>query len=88
MMANANVTLNNRSKDIKSLCSKYHVLEKVDKKNNGVISEQAYFRTLYVDENIEATEGTCLGMLFVLKGIVRQYIIKDNQCPYVEIVFL
>lgn len=77
MMTNANVTLNNRSKKIKSLYSQYPVLEKVDKKNNGIISEQAYFKTLCADE-YEATEETCHGILFVLEGIINIQKINSN----------
>ncbi len=71
MMINDSETLNIRSKDIESLYSKYPVLEKVDKNNNGIISEQAYFKTLYADEYIEAAEGTCHGILFVLEGTIN-----------------
>ena len=68
---NSNVEiLNSKLKDIESLYNKYPVLEKINEKNNGIISEQAYFKTLYVDEYIEA-EGTCHGILFVLEGIIN-----------------
>ena len=71
MMMNANVISNNKSKVIESLYENYPVLEKVDKKNNGIISERAYFKTLYADDSVEATEETCHGMLFVLKGMIN-----------------
>lgn len=77
MISNNDEKLNKRSKDIDSLYSKYPVLEKVDKKNNRIISEQAYFKTLYADEYIKATDGTCHGILFVLEGLIN--IQKVNQ---------
>lgn len=38
MIINYEEKINNRSKDIESLYRKYPVLEKVDKKNNGIIN--------------------------------------------------
>jgi len=78
MISNNDEELNNRSKNIESLYSKYPVLEKVDKKNNGIISEQAYFKTLYADEYIKATDGSCQGILFVLEGLINIQKINQN----------
>lgn len=78
MIVNYEEKLNNRSKDLESLYRKYPVLEKVDKKNNGIINEQAYFKTLYAGEYIEATEGTCHGILFVLEGTINIQKINPN----------
>jgi CRP/FNR family transcriptional regulator len=69
---------NERLKDIQLLYRRYPVLDKVDKKNNGIISEQAYFKTLYADEYIETAEGTCNGILFVLEGIINIQKINPN----------
>lgn len=63
--------INNRLKDIESLYSKYPILEKIDKRNNGIISEYAIFKGLHEDSYIETTEGTCYGILFVLKGEIN-----------------
>lgn len=78
MMMNVDVTLNNRSKDIEALYRKYPVLEKIDKKNNGVISKHAYFKNLHADEYIAGTEEICHGILFVLEGIINIQKININ----------
>ncbi|MVX62137.1 helix-turn-helix domain-containing protein [Clostridium chromiireducens] len=71
MLSDNSGTLDNRGKYIKTLYNKYPVLEKVDKKSNGVISKEAYFKVLYADEYVEAAEGTCHGILFVLEGTIN-----------------
>ena len=63
--------VNNRSKDIEALYKQYPILEKVDKKNNKIISEHAIFKILDEDSHIETTEGSCYGILFVLKGAIN-----------------
>ncbi|EKQ52989.1 MULTISPECIES: Crp/Fnr family transcriptional regulator [unclassified Clostridium] len=70
-MSSNSEALENKLKNIESLYRIYPVLEKVDKKNNGIISEQAYFKTLYADEYMESAEGTCHGILFVLEGKIN-----------------
>jgi len=79
-MDNYGETLNNRSKDIKSLYDMYPVLKKIDKNNNEIISTQAIFKTVYSDEYVSSTESTCQGVLFVIKGIIKiQKINKDGE---------
>lgn len=69
--------LNSKLKDIDSLYNKYPVLEKIDKKNNLIISENAYFKSLYADEYVVGVDETCSGILFVLEGIIN--IQKDKH---------
>jgi CRP/FNR family transcriptional regulator len=72
--------MSNANHDIEFLYKEYPVLEKVDKKNSGIISQQAYFKNLYADEYIEAAEGTCNGILFVLDGVINiQKINSDGE---------
>ena len=79
-MDNYGETLNNRSKDIKSLYDMYPVLKKIDKNNNEIISTQAIFKTVYSDEYVAGTEETCQGVLFVIKGTIKiQKINKDGE---------
>ena len=79
-MDNYGETLNNRSKDIKSLYDMYPVLKKIDKNNNEIISTQAIFKTVYSDEYVSSTEATCQGVLFVIKGTIKiQKINKDGE---------
>ena len=78
MMTNADVKLNNKSKNIEALYSQYPVLGKIDKKNNGMISEHAYFKNLHADEYIAGAEETCHGILFVLEGVINIQKININ----------
>jgi CRP/FNR family transcriptional regulator len=79
-MDNHGETLSNRLKDIKSLYNMYPILSEIDKRNNGIISEQANFKTVYADEYVGATESTCKGVLFVIKGTIKiQKINKDGE---------
>jgi len=79
-MNNYGETLNNRSKDIKSLYDMYPVLKKIDKENNEVISTQAIFKTVYSDEYVSSAEAVCAGVLFVINGTIKiQKINKDGE---------
>jgi len=79
-MNNYGETLNNRSKDIKSLYYMYPVLKKIDKENNEVISTQAIFKTVYSDEYVSSAEAVCAGVLFVINGTIKiQKINKDGE---------
>ena len=79
-MDNYGETLNNRSKDIKSLYDMYPVLKKIDENNNEIISTQAIFKTVYSDEYVAGAEETCQGVLFVIKGTIKiQKINKDGE---------
>jgi CRP/FNR family transcriptional regulator len=75
---NNNVILNSKLKDIEFLYNKYPVLENIDKKNNGTISEHAYFKSLYAGEYVAGAEETCSGILFVLEGIINIQKININ----------
>jgi len=79
-MDNYGETLNNRSKDIKSLYDMYPVLKKIDENNNEIISTQAIFKTVYSDEYVAGAEDACQGVLFVIKGTIKiQKINKDGE---------
>lgn len=78
MMINEDVKLNNKSKGIEALYNKYPVLANIDKKNNKIISEHAYFKNLHADEYIAEADETCHGILFVLEGIINIQKININ----------
>ena len=79
-MKNYGETLDNRSKDIKSLYEMYPVLKTIDKKNNEIISTHAIFKTVYSDEYVSSAEAICAGVLFVIKGTIKiQKINKDGE---------
>lgn len=69
--------LNGNSKNIKSLFDIYPVLKKIDENNDKIISKKAIFKILFSDEYLTSTEGTCTGILFVVKGKIK--IQKINQ---------
>jgi len=62
-------SLNNRLEDIESLY--YISIFKKNENNNKIISTQAIFKTVYCDEYVASTEGTCQGILFVIKGTIK-----------------
>ncbi|AQS10821.1 transcriptional activator FtrB [Clostridium saccharobutylicum] len=63
--------LNNRLKYIDDLYKTYPVLKKIDKDNNNIISTQAIFKTVHSEDYIGSTDGTCEGVLFVLRGTIK-----------------
>ena len=62
---------NDKMKKIKDLYESYPILSKINQKNNEIINEQAIFKTLYADEYVKSAEGTCVGILFVIKGTIK-----------------
>lgn len=73
-------TFNNRVNDTEALYDMYPVLKNIDKNNNGIISSQAVFKTVYSEEFVAEADETCHGVLFVIKGIIKiQKINKDGE---------
>ena len=64
-------TLTNRAKDINDLYDMYPVLKRIDQNNNKVINTQAIFKTVYSNEYVSGEEATCQGVLFVIKGTIK-----------------
>ncbi|MHC1684451.1 MAG: Crp/Fnr family transcriptional regulator [Clostridiaceae bacterium] len=66
-------------KDIEDLYKAYPILKKINEKNNKIISLQSNFKIVYADEYINGREGSCQGILFVIKGVIKiQKINKDG----------
>lgn len=63
--------LNKNINNIQLLYEVYPVLKKIDANNDGIIVERALFRILDADEYISSSNGTCQGILFVLKGNIN-----------------
>lgn len=70
-MTNYNEKANERIKNIKALYKSYPILNKINQKNNYIIDNQAIFKTVYADEYVKAAEGTCVGVLFVINGVIK-----------------
>ena len=71
---------NEKMKKIKALYEIYPILSKINEKNNEIINKQAVFKTLYADEYVKSAEGTCVGILFVIKGTIKiQKINSDGE---------
>lgn len=69
---------NIRSRRLNALYESYPILSKINNKHHDIISEQAIFKTLYADEYIKPEEGTCSGILFVIKGTIKIQKINKN----------
>ena len=70
-MNNYDEKSNKRLENIKSLYESYPILYNINEKNNKLIDKQAVFKTLYADEYVKSQEGTCVGILFVIKGTIK-----------------
>ncbi|MDS0527553.1 Crp/Fnr family transcriptional regulator [Clostridium sp. SHJSY1] len=70
--------LNIRNSNLENLFNIYPVLKIIDEKYNEIISNQALFKTIYTDEYVESSDGTCVGILFVLKGTIKVHRINMN----------
>lgn len=70
-MTNNNAVEKEKIKKIKALYKSYPILNKINEKNNGIINNQANFKTVYADEFVKAAEGTCVGILFVVSGNIK-----------------
>ena len=70
-MTNYNEKVNERIKNIKALYKSYPILNKINQKNNDLINNQAIFKIVYADEYVKAAEGSCVGILFVISGVIK-----------------
>ena len=70
-MNNYDEILNKRLENIKELYDSYPILYNINEKNNQIIDKQAVLKTLYADEYVKSQEGTCVGILFVIKGTIK-----------------
>lgn len=70
----------NKLKDFEDLFMAYPILKKINENNNEIISLQSNIKTVYADEYINGREGSCQGILFVVKGMIKiQKINKDGE---------
>lgn len=70
-MTNFDIVGTEKIKKIEDLYKNYPILDKINKKNNNIINNQAIFKTVYADEYVKDTEGTCTGVLFVISGSIK-----------------
>lgn len=63
--------INEQKKKIDYLYEVYPLLKKIDKENNGIVSEKAVFRTLNADQYLSNDGERCMGFIFIVKGIVK-----------------
>lgn len=66
-----NSVVNKKMKKIDALYKNYPILKTINEKYNNIISNQAIFKTVYADEFVKATEGACVGILFVISGSIK-----------------
>lgn len=70
-MTSNNVVENEKIIKIDALYKNYPILNAINEKNNNIINNQAIFKTVYADEYVRATEGACVGILFVISGSIK-----------------
>lgn len=70
-MNNYDEISNKRLNNIKALYKGYPILSKINDKNSEIINIHAVFKTLYADEYIKSENGSCGGVLFVIKGKIK-----------------
>lgn len=70
-MSNYDEISDKRLSNIKALYKSYPILSKINDKNSEIINKQAAFKTLYADDYIKAENGSCGGILFVIKGKIK-----------------
>jgi len=70
-MNNYDEKSNKRLENIKELYDSYPILYNINEKNNQIVDKQAVLKTLYADEYVKSQEGTCVGILFVIKGTIK-----------------
>lgn len=63
--------INEQKKKIDYLYEVYPLLKKIDKENNGIVSEKAVLRTLNADQYLSNDGERCMGFIFIVKGIVK-----------------
>jgi len=77
-MDNYSESSNKKLEDLETLYKIYPELKKINDNNNEIINTQAIFKTVYCDEYVASTEGTCQGVLFVIKGTIKIQRINKN----------
>lgn len=70
-MTNCDSVENEKMKKIEDLYKSYPILKTINEKSNNIIYNQAIFKTVYADEYVKDTEGTCTGVLFVISGSIK-----------------
>lgn len=53
------------------LYKEYPVLKDIDDKNNNIISDNCYFKSINAGEYISSANGICEGVLFLVKGTIK-----------------
>ncbi|EKQ54485.1 MULTISPECIES: Crp/Fnr family transcriptional regulator [unclassified Clostridium] len=67
-----------KAKNLKALYESYPILKEINDRNSEIISSHAIFKTLYADQYMKSEEGTCSGILFVVKGTIKIQKINKN----------
>lgn len=63
--------INNRDYYINKLYEAYPILYKIDKDNNGILSQKVTFKKLLSGEYLTPHDGECIGILFVISGNIK-----------------
>lgn len=64
--------------NLENLYNKYPILKIINDKNENIISNNAKFNILQMDEYVSSTKGNCQGILFIVDGRLKIQRINEN----------
>lgn len=63
--------VNEQKRRIDSLYEVYPLLKILDEKSNGILSQNAVFKTLNTDQYLSNDGEGCMGFIFIVKGLIK-----------------
>ena len=63
--------VNEQKRRIDSLYEVYPLLKILDEKSNGILSQNAVFKTLNTDQYLSNEGEGCMGFIFIVKGLIK-----------------
>ena len=63
--------VNEQKRKIDSLYEVYPLLKILDEKSDGILSQNAVFKTLNMDQYLSNDGEGCMGFIFIVKGLIK-----------------
>ena len=63
--------VNEQKRKIDSLYEVYPLLKILDEKSDGILSQNAVFKTLNTDQYLSNDGEGCMGFIFIVKGLIK-----------------
>ena len=63
--------VNEEKRKIDFLYEVYPLLKILDEKSDGILSQNAIFKTLNMDQYLSNDGEGCMGFIFILKGLIK-----------------